>query len=205
MKTIDNYNILFECGEDDSGVIESTFLVLGGVLDTRDLNNTESILSSVTKPVQLQFSDDYTEFTELYDFVANTDNILIVSDRVKKILEASSASALEFIPAEILNHEDALIGKDYSIIHFLKRQPIIDMGKSNYKVSSFDASKIQSIDHLCIDISAIEQTATLFRASTEDYTNFITDDLLLKLTEAKITGIKTIKAEGWDGNTLSFI
>ncbi len=200
MNTIENYNVIKPGGVGyNSGVIEAEYSVLGGVLDTRDINKGETLMSSITTPLKLQFStEDPPEWNRLYDFVDNTDSLMIISNRVKKIFENANVIGVEYIPAQILNQEGTIIGQDYSVVNILNRQPIIDMEKSEYSRFYVDGS-IENIKKLCLDISEVDSEAKLFLSTADDYTYFITDDVLQEMKLANITGLGVNKAEGWDG------
>ncbi len=200
MNAIENYNVIKPCGLGFcSGIIDSEYSIIGGVLDIRDINKGETVVSSIRVPLKLKFNtEDPPEWNRLYDFVDNTESLMIISNRVKKIFENTHVTDIEYIPAQILNQEGTIIGQDYSVINVLNRQPIIDMEKSEYSRSYVDGS-IENIKKLCLDISEVDPEAKLFLSTADDYTYFITDDVLQEMKLANITGLGVNKAEGWEG------
>ncbi len=201
MNSIENYNILFDCGGNKSAIIEK----LPEQLDKREVNRGNLLASNLSGKLTLRFSNNYPEYVKLYDFVGNTLSFLIVSERVKEVFEAEGVRGLEYLPVQILDHRSQLAGDNYHLINFLVPQPIINMERSKLILSRFDSRFIQNIKDLHLNLEDVDPEAKLFRATTERYTNFITDDLIEAMNAAGITGIKTVPAEGWDGNTLSFI
>ncbi len=200
MNSIENYNILFDCGGNKSAIITK----LPEQLDKRDVNRGGLLAGNLNGKLALRFSNNYPEYVKLYDFVENTLNFLIVSERAKTVFEAEGVQGLEYLPVQIFDHRGNLAGDNYYLINFLVPQPIIDMKCSGLIMSSIDGS-IENIKNLRLNLDGVDPEAKLFRATTERYTNFITDDLIQAMNAAGITGIKTVPAEGWDGNTLSFI
>lgn len=202
MNTIENYNILEPCGCDDSALIEN---LPEGELDERDFNCGNILSKKIKEKIILRFSEDAPERIKIYDFVNNTMSFLIVSDRVKAVLESENVADIECLPVQLLDHNGKVASDSHNIINFIKPQPIIDMDKSEYNLSYINPLFISDIKLLKLNLDKVDQEAQLFRSTTEIFTNFITDNLLYALEKENITGIKTIPAESWDGNTLSFI
>jgi len=200
MNTINDFHVLMECGYNDSAIIQS---IPEGSLDKRDFNRGHVLSNTIEDKLTLHFSDEYPENIKLYDFVENTLNLLIVSERTKTVFDNEEVKDLDYIPVQLVDHKGNIAGKDYYIVNFLKRQPIIDMDNSEYDLS-YVSNLILDIDLLCLNITEVDSDAKLFRSTTEATMNFIRDDLLQALQRAELKGIKTVLAEGWDGNTFSF-
>lgn len=200
MNTINDYHILMACGCDDSAVIDK---FPESNIKKRDLNSGKLLKDNLDTKLKLSFSENYPENIKLYDFVENSLNFLIISNRAKAILDAQEVKYVEYIPVLFEDHKSNALEDEYYIINFLERQPIIDMDKSEYDLS-FLSNLILNLKQLHLNISDVDNEAKLFRATTKQSTNFIREDLLQALKDAGVTGIKTVPAEGWDGNTFSF-
>jgi len=200
MNAVNDFHILMACGCDDSAVIDH---FPESNIKKRDINNGKRLKDDLNTQLKLSFSENYPENMKLYDFVENSLNFLIISHRAKVVLDAEKVKHVEFVPIMLVDHKKNVLEEEYYIVNFLERQPIIDMDKSEYDLS-FLGDLILNLKQLHIDISDVDNDATLFRATTKRSTNFIREDLLQALKTAGITGIKTVPAEGWDGNTFSF-
>lgn len=199
MQNIDQYYILMDCGAEDSAVVVQ---LPDGSLDERDVNRGKLLSDLVPEKLKLTFSKTFYDKIKLYDFVSNTMSFLIISDRLKILFEAEGIENIEYLPVEIFDLQNNIAGPDYHLINFLKHEPIIDMNKSECDMSFFDSTMISDVHLLHLDIQNVDPHAKLFRATNEQRLNFISKDLLEKMIDSDITGIRAIKAQGWDGNEL---
>lgn len=202
MNSPDNFWILRPCGEDDSAIID--YLPEDSCPESRKLRDMKPIAGEFPVPTILEFSEGSPKRIKLYDFVDNTLSLLIISDKVKQVFDSLEMDRLEYIPININDHQGDLAADNYFILNVLDKQPIIDMEKSKYRMNPLIKTKIQKIKDLHLDVTAIDPKAKLFYASTELRNFFITDEVLKAMHNAGITGIQVIKAEGWNGQTLSF-
>jgi len=202
MTKVDNYWILLQCGNDDSAIIG---YLPDDVPPKRKLKNNKKILDQFPEITNLEFNEDYPDNIKLYDFVDNTMSLLIVSERVKSVFDDQGIDLVEYIPVNIYDHQQNLAGENYFIINILNIQPIIDMKKSKYKMSRLQKDQIQFINDLHLNLDSVDPEAKLFKASNEKVYHYITNEVLEALKNSGITGIRAVKAEGWDGNTLSFL
>ncbi|HPH67802.1 MAG TPA: hypothetical protein PLF40_18720 [Kofleriaceae bacterium] len=66
----------------------------------------------------------------LSDFLSNTDDLLVVSARVRTTFEQAGHSGIEFLPAKITNWQDELVSEPYWIVNFLNPLDCLDVGAS---------------------------------------------------------------------------
>lgn len=202
MKNVDDYYILLDCSATDSVVIAN---LPEDILDRRDINKGGRLLNSIAHPLKLVFSRNFPDNRKLYDFVSNTMNLSIVSEKVKNFFIAEKLEDLEFLPVEIVDLKEDVVGQEYYLINFLRREPIIDMEKSKCRMSSIQPLYIARIKLLHLDVENVDPDQRLFLATNELRMVFITKDLLDKMISSGITGIRALKAEGWNGNSLTSI
>lgn len=99
---------------------------------------------------------------KLGDFIPNTDNMLIVSDRLKEILEQRS-SDFEFYRISIRNHKKRIEKKQYYLAHLLLSVPCLDTDESEYKKSAMDEDQMLRVSRLVLDTSKIPEGKKILR------------------------------------------
>jgi hypothetical protein len=191
-----DYFVFKITGEDRDAVVDA--LPRGAPTEWRFHEGTK-LAPEFPKPASMRFSDNFPDARVLKDFVSNLMGLLIVSGKVRAILEGTGAKSLEFLDVEIRDHRDQIVGKDYAIVNPLGAQPAIDMKKSKLRMSRLEKDQIADIDSLMVDRKAIDKDAVLFRAATFKRLLFARADLIDKLNASGIQGFKAFPADGWDG------
>lgn len=199
--SIKDYWILFECGEDDSAIIET---IPEDQIEDWELNLSISLRERVKYPINIRFSMDFPRNIKLYDFLDNTQSVLIVSEKVMAVFEGLNINKLEYLPANVYDHKDNLVSTKYYIINILDRQPIVDMDRSKYKMSHIAPDKILSLRELRLTTNGVDANAKLFRMTNEDSYHLITTEVLNALKNAGVSGLRFIPADGWNGRELIF-
>jgi len=201
MKTIDDYWVWISCSEKDSAIINA-FPDDGP--DYWELLEGEPLAAQFSETVRLRFSQLYPENIRLYDFVDNTLLLRIVSKRVRAIFDQFSIDQVEYIPVEIMDHQGNLASNDYFLMNVMNTQPIIDMERSKYEMCLIEEDQISDFDEIRISTEQADKDARIFRSDRQASLYFMTDDVVQAIKVAGLTGLKVVKAEGWDTNTLSF-
>lgn len=199
----EKYWILGACGESDSAVIMG---IDDDIPNLYHLSECKSAKDIYTKPIKLFFSDIYLENVKLYDFLDNALDVLIVSDNVKTLFEKVGVENVEYILAEVFDHQEKLVGKPYYILNPLKSLPFIDMEKSKVRMFNVSPSKISKIKKLIIDQDTMkDHNDNLFRADKDPSNIYITKELLEELKSEGISGLKAVCADNWNGRELSLL
>lgn len=198
---VEDYWILLDCSEEDSAIITG---LPDDCPEAWEILEGGPIADQFPEKINLRFSKKYPKNIKLYDFVANTKNIRIISERTKQVFDGLRIEQVEYIPVTLYDHNDDIAGENYYICHIINRQPIIDTERSEYRVSPLDENKIDRVNLLHVNLQAIDPDAKLFRSARQDVLYCITSEVVNAMQAAGITGIRVIKAEGWDGNKLVF-
>ena len=201
MKKIDNYWVWLACNEKDSAII-NTFPNDGP--DDWELLEGEPLAAQFPETVRLRFSQLYLDNMRLYDFVDNTLLLRIVSKRVRAIFDQFSIEQVEYIPVEIMDHQGNLASNDYFLMNVMNTQPIIDMELAKYKMCTIEEDQISHFAEIRLTTEQVDMDASIFRSDRRASLYFMTDDVVQAIKAAGLTGLKVVKAEGWDTNTLSF-
>jgi hypothetical protein len=159
----------------------------------------EPLTKEFPKKATVSFSKKWPDRRKLYDFLDNTCDLLIVSSRVRGLLEQLEAKALEFLPLTVLDHKDKPVAEPYFILNPLGGQDIIDMEKSKVVMNTLNPGQIAHINKLVPQPEKVEPGAKLFRASRALRVFFVDADVREAFRKNKVTGYYLFKAKGWNG------
>jgi hypothetical protein len=163
------------------------------------LTQGEPLREKLPAGARLSFSENYAQLRKLYDFVANTLLTLLVSEKVKNVLEGLEATNCEFIPITLLNHKGKVASTSHYLLNILGSEDAIDMEKSVCVMGSLEKEQILGIRKLVLKHDGISPGAHIFRAKTKMDEYFISQKLHEAFQREGITGYRTIPADGWDG------
>lgn len=132
---------------------------------------------------------------KLGDFVRNTDHMLIVSEKLKTILERNSPD-FEFYPVSIRNHKKRIEKKAYFFAHLLCSVPCIDAEASEVRWSHLDETQARRIPRLVLDVAKIPRDKKIFRLGEMKSLILVRRDLAREIyREHECTGMVFMKIE----------
>jgi hypothetical protein len=199
----EKYWLLQPCGVDDSAIIMG---VSRDIPDFYHVKECRSASGVYKEAVKLFFSTMYPENIATYDFLDNALGLIIVSKNVRKVFDELGIDYLEYIAAEVYDHQEKRVEREYFILNPLKELPLIDIKKSKIRMSALDATKASKIRNLQIDYDAMEEKDEMFFRSKYDSTNYyVTKELLDAMEVANITAVKAVRADNWNGRRLSLL
>ncbi|MCY1042220.1 hypothetical protein OV208_12925 [Corallococcus sp. bb12-1] len=147
---------------------------------------------------KVSFSDHFPDRRKVYDFVRNTVGVLLVSSRVKQVLEELQVDNTEFLPITLCDHQWKPVGKDYGILNVLGSQDVIDMKKSDYDIDPITQKEITRLGNLVLTKDGIDPKAEVFRARDMMELILISDRVQEAFVNAGLTGFVAHPAEGFD-------
>ena len=113
-------------------------------------------------PEDITFELDPNSGIKLADSIPNVLHFLIVSDKLKGILNEIS-SQFEFFPVNILNARGKKTSKPYFLANLVETKNYLDKEKSEYKMSNLDKSQVQYFKKLILDPGKIDKDISMFR------------------------------------------
>lgn len=158
-----------------------------------------SLVTQYPRTAEVQFSRNFPDHRKLFDFQPNINRALIVSRRVRDVLERLEVSGVEYLPVAIKDHRGKVVADDYSILNPLGAQDAIDMARSSVRMGSLDKTQISRVKQMVLDRPKIDPTAKLFRCSTYRTCVIVREDVAAAFEKAKLTGYRTVPAEEWNG------
>ena len=189
-------HILSDATDNTAAVIES--LPEGGPADWR-YHEGKPLQGEFPRGASVQFSCNHPDLRELRDFIPNPLSVLIVSGRVRAILEQAKANACEFLPIKVINHAGGVAADDYAILNPLGGLPVIDLKRTAHTMDAMEKDQIDDITSLVTDPGVVPVDRLIFRASLKRRLFFIQDTLRTLFENHGVTGWRTWPTEGWDG------
>lgn len=176
---------------------EPNFSVLGPL---NGLNNPIDLVKGISMQpwpgdVSFKMDSSFPKSVKLADNIRNLPNVIVVSLKLKEIIEQSLPPEIEYLPVKIYDHKDRIAFKDYFIVNPLMLEDCIDQAKSTIEWNPIDKNLISSCFDMVIDIQKINSQAVIFRLK------YYPTKILLKrkLAEAieleTLTGIRFIEIE----------
>ncbi|WP_342377434.1 hypothetical protein NVS55_39030 [Myxococcus stipitatus] len=158
-----------------------------------------SLIREFPRRAAIQFSDNYPDARRLYDFQTNILSAMIVSGRVRKILESLEITNAEYLPVAVKNHKGEVVAEDYAFVNLVGAEDAIDAEKSIYEMDSLAKDQIGWLKKLAIKESGIRPESKMFRCTMDRRLILIREDVLAAFQKEGLTGFAVYKAEGWDG------
>ena len=146
---------------------------------------------------KVSFSDHFPDRRKLYDFVRNTVGVLLVSSRVRQVLEELKVDNMEFLPVTMCDHQWNRVAEGYGILNVLGSQDAIDMEKSTYDLSAI-SRKIRHVSNLVLAKDKIDPKTDLFRARNMMELILISDRAREAFEKAGLTGFVAHPADGFN-------
>lgn len=188
-----NYLILLARGSDGA-------CMLGGLREVeKSWQFYEGISRAKDFPDDANYRMDpsFPKDIRLEDTMRNDDHLLVVSERVKKFLQAEKVPRQEILPVAIFNHKGRKEKAPHFLIHQLDIQNCINLKKTKWKKDTSDEEAITDVRKLTLDESKIDKDAQLFRLKSYGIPLIIRADLAEKITKAGFTGFQFIPPIEW--------
>lgn len=132
-------------------------------------------------------SEDYG--TKLADHVPNTLGFLMVSAKLRELLERHAGAQIEFLPITLRNQRKQLVKKPYFIANLLGSVDCVDMRRSEFSRSAIRKDQVRRFYHLVLDEKRIGPEDKLFRLSESKRTIVAREDLGKEILRAGCQGM----------------
>jgi len=190
-----NYFPWIEDDEDDS------FAWLGGkpreLIESNDnylLKEGKRCAGWFPKDLIFDLSPDYG--SKLTDSLPNTFHLLVVSEKLKDLLEARlPPESIEFLSIRVRNPKKKPVDKKYFIANVLTTVACVNKTKSKFVMSSIDKSQVNYFSRLVLDEKKISEDAKLFRLAEQTALVIVREDLATDILRAKCNGMMFVVME----------
>lgn len=128
----------------------------------------------------------------LNDFVSNKFGRLVVSERVRKILEAEPIE-IEWLPIRLFDQKKREIQAPYFVANLVGTVECIDVERSEFSRSSAFPDSIFILRRLILDRARVPENTPLFRLNQMPQTLIVRADLVEKFQTAGVTGFSLLE------------
>jgi len=131
----------------------------------------------------------------LADLIGNTQSYLILSKRVKEVIESMIPKDVEYLPVEIFNHKGRLASKDYFIVNPIGAVDCLHLKKSKIIYDEPGSDEIIDIDEFVLDKKKLKNVPHLFRIKEDPGEYVMSQALALEFKKHQFTNIYSWELE----------
>jgi hypothetical protein len=136
-----------------------------------------------------EMDPDFPKNTALTDVLYVEGNVLVVSGRVREVLEARHVSAIELLPVNVLDLQGKKVAEKYFLVNMLRAIDCIDRERSMFGLNELNQDKLVDVKKLVIAADKIDRDAQLFRVKGLERLMVARRDLTDALIAAKAKGL----------------
>jgi len=146
-------------------VAGKNFCILRTLKNAPDANFVRKGVAVASWPDNVQYWMDpsFPKQVQLSDSVSNDDEALVISSKLKELIEGLKPSNLEFLPLTIIDHKGKVASSEYFIANCTHLQDCIDQKASDLVWNRIDPTLIASVKKLVVDESKIPPETLVFR------------------------------------------
>ncbi len=154
-------------------------------------------------PLKIWFSSPYPKNPEIADILF-VDGDLVVSGKVKSVLEKMNIYGVQFFPVQIITNKEEIIDGHY-IIHPWNRIAAVD--KNNYIGGSVDEKgRISGLEKFSLDEKVLDaivlEERLVFHLAESKTKRLIHKSVYEALVKENVTGFSFFKISEWDDNAM---
>ncbi len=143
-----------------------------------------SIKEVYQSPLPLKMKKD--RGSELTDFIGNTSKILIVSKKVKDVIQSYVSNKAEYLPVEIIGKDNKIASKDYYLINPLNSYDCLDKEHSVFHED--DEYGILGVKKYAFSTELLSNVPDVFRVPQEPTVYFFKNPIFFnELKELALT------------------
>jgi hypothetical protein len=134
------------------------------------------VMSSLVNPSGIQVPD----------VILNALDWLIVTDRLKTLLEKNTKADIEFLPFRLLNHKKRVAEERIYVVNVLGTIDCADRSRSKGTDSPFEKGRFFDCKALALVENKVPNNVKIFRSELFPPLIFVSDDLRAKIEEEKM-------------------
>ena len=176
---------------------EARFMLLRNYPDKFQLHMGMPLADEFPSEAEVRMDDDYPNAIALVDVLHVLGSLLIVSSRVRALLEARATPHLELLPVGVVNHKGRKVKGDYFIVNLLRNIDCIDRQRTSHVPNTLNPVQMTRVRNLTIDEGRIDPDVQLFRPRGLPELMIARRDLADELIRAGITGLGVAELSGF--------
>jgi len=154
-----------------------------------------SFAGQFPKNVSFRMSAEHPKDIGLTDALANMNELLVASKRLKEFLEAKNLPNLEYHQVSIINHKGRVASEEYFLVHPIHPQDCLDLQASGPRYNKINPALISRVQDLVIDESKIAPGVKLFRLKAFGKPLLIHRELAAEIAKSGFSGPVFIELE----------
>jgi hypothetical protein len=143
-------------------------------------------------------SEDFEDDIKTEDFISNTTDALVVSQRIKDLLADIELKNNEWLSVSIINHRKRKVKTPYFILNQLNLQDCIDLEQSVFIRNAIDPDLFLVIKRLVVSEKKIEEGLAIFRMHHYPFVCLFHRSVAEKIQREACTGIEFRELEDWE-------
>ncbi len=149
----------------------------------------EGVLVKDWFPDDVVFELDLGKGMKLSDSIPNILSLLIVSEKLKQILEKDSGAEFEFFLVKIKDQKGNFVEGNYYVANVIGSVDCVDMEKSNYIMGKINKDQVNYFKELVLDEEKIQSDLKIFRLQQQTKTITVNEALGVAILKAGCTGV----------------
>jgi hypothetical protein len=146
----------------------------------------------------LRFTQRSNDRGVLLDYVPSIPSSMLVSARLKEVLDSTGVDNVDYYPAEIVDEATGKVYRDYYAANIIGIIACLDMEKSDYVPMTSFPDAVLEFKEMHLDYSKVHG-ARLFRLHEKSSIILIHESIAKALQAAGLRGFKLPPAEGYSG------
>lgn len=175
-----------------------TLEYLKNVDDPHELKRGTSRIDGFPSNACFHMDKSHPKEIKLPDNIYNLDRMVVVSRKLKKLVEDRKPLDTEFLPVTIVNHKGRVASEDYFIVNPYRIQECIELDKSDIDWNPIDAELISSCFELVIDKARIDPELLLFRPKHMPTIVMAREDLVKDIISGGFSGIHFVEIDEFE-------
>lgn len=130
--------------------------------------------------------------SKLTDFLVNTINLLMVSQKVKNLMEQEGITDVEFLHFTLYDKKDRIVNKDYFVANLIGTVDCLNIDESIFTRDSLEPDKIMIFEKVVLHTERILGDKKFFRLKERPTLHIIRSDFVAVLAKNNVTGIELL-------------
>ncbi|HLU46458.1 MAG TPA: DUF1629 domain-containing protein [Planctomycetota bacterium] len=166
---------------------------LEGFEDTFDLLDGVPCAKRFPDDALFRMDPELPDDTLLTDNLVNKDRLLVVSEKMKGLLERLKIKKVEYLPVAILDHRDRPVREKYFIAHPVDPVDALDVDASDVEWSLIDDSLIDDVGTLVLDEEQLDPKRQLFRLKSFSRLILVHRAVAEAIDKEGLTGVRWVE------------
>ena len=162
---------------------------------------SQGIPRAATFPADFSWpmNPDFPNATLLVDNLINTDNMLVISPKLKNFFVEQGIDHVEYLPLTILDHRGRPAAKDYVVARLIYPFDCLDVSASKASFSDIQPDVVMDVEKVVLDPAKIDPSRQLFRAKGFPAATIVTKKLADAIDAGGFVGIRWISLDKFRG------